>query len=194
MDEGIKKHWFHWFILWKSIRNTVVSRMHRGSVEGGRNMKRSKKFWTKNEIKILTMLGFSPVPGSGNGWVHKEDGESEHAISQLKSTEADSIKLNYFDIQKLEYHAQVSHKIPVFLLQFLERGTYIAVNVDDFENLKHLLLGEVEKIVTNTIVINHVQDEADKKTIKSTAKARQSFYDEKEKKYGRKNENSFKRR
>lgn len=150
-------------------------------------MKRSKKFWTKNEKFILKLLGFDRQPGSGNGWVHKEDGESEHAVSQLKSTDADSINLKYDDIRKLEYHAQISHKIPVFLLQFLERGTYVVVNVEDFENLKHLILGEVEKIETTTVIVKSDSDnKPEKEPIKSTAKARENFYSEKEKLYGRK--------
>ena len=98
------------------------------------------KFWFKNEKEVMKRLGFKPVKGSGSGWVHKEDGESEVALSQLKSTEAESYRLNYLDIEKLEYHASVSHKLPVFVIEFLNRGTYLLFNVNDLNNLYQFLM------------------------------------------------------
>ena len=94
------------------------------------------KFWFKNEKDVMKRLGLNSVPGSGSDWVHKEDGESDTVMVQLKSTEADSYRVNYLDIEKLEYHAQVAHKIPIFLVEFLGRGTYMMLNVDDLEDLK----------------------------------------------------------
>ena len=85
---------------------------------------RKQKFWFKNEKRVMKRLGFEPVPGSGSGWVNKEDGENEFALVQLKSTDADSYRLNYLDIEKLEYHAAVSHKIPVMFVEFMDRGTH----------------------------------------------------------------------
>ena len=104
-------------------------------------MKRAK-FWFKNEKEVMRSLGFEPVKGSGSGWVHKEDGESDVALAQLKSTEAESYKLNYLDIKKLEYHASVAHKIPVFVIEFLNRGTYVMLNVDNFSRVEELCLGK----------------------------------------------------
>ena len=54
-------------------------------------MKRSGKFYYRNERETMEMLGMRQVPGSGNGWVAKEDGENEHLLCQLKSTDGNSI-------------------------------------------------------------------------------------------------------
>lgn len=89
----------------------------------------------------MKRLGLNSVPGSGSDWINKEDGESDTVMVQLKSTEADSYRVNYLDIEKLEYHAQVAHKIPVFLVEFLGRGTYMMLNVDDLEDLKNVCFG-----------------------------------------------------
>lgn len=85
-------------------------------------MARPGKFWHKNEREVMELLGLRQVPGSGNGWVAKEDGESEHVLCQLKSTEASSIRVQKQDIDKLEYHAMVSKKLPVFAIQFVRSG------------------------------------------------------------------------
>ena len=53
-------------------------------------MKRSGKFWYRNEKKTLEALGFKQIPGSGNGFAAKEDGENELALVQLKSTDSSS--------------------------------------------------------------------------------------------------------
>ena len=85
-------------------------------------MARPGKFWHRNEREVMELLGLRQVPGSGNGWVAKEDGESEHVLCQLKSTEASSIRVQKQDIDKLEYHAIVSKKLPVFAIQFVQTG------------------------------------------------------------------------
>ena len=48
------------------------------------------KFWFRNEKDVMKRLGLNSVPGSGSDWIHKEDGESDTVMVQLKSTEADS--------------------------------------------------------------------------------------------------------
>ena len=98
--------------------------------------KRSGKFYYKNEAKVLKELGFTPAPGSGNGWVVKEDGYNEHAMVQLKSTDAASYRLTLFDMKQLEYHAGVEHKLPIFLVQFLkENKVYALVDVAELDQL-----------------------------------------------------------
>ena len=41
-------------------------------------MKRSGKFYSKNEKETLKKLGLKPIAFSGAGWISKEDGESEN--------------------------------------------------------------------------------------------------------------------
>lgn len=54
--------------------------------------------------------------------IEKEDGENDVALCQLKSTDAMSIKINQKDLRILEEHSAISHKIPVFAIQFLDTG------------------------------------------------------------------------
>lgn len=142
---------------------------------------RNSKFWFKNEKEVMRRLGFEPVKGSGSGWIDKEDGESEVALAQLKSTEAESYKLNYLDIQKLEYHASVSHKLPVFIIEFLKRGTYILLNVEKLNDLYDFLVNNKIDIKKDEIKIE--EGVLKRKSIKSSNNERQKFYKERERKW-----------
>lgn len=146
---------------------------------------RKVKFWFKNEKEVMQRLGFKPVKGSGSGWVHKEDGESEVALAQLKSTEAESYRLNYLDIEKLEYHASVSHKLPVFVIEFLNRGTYLLFNANDLDSLYQFLVDN--KVDKKEEVINIEEGAVKRKKIESSKSDRQKFYREKEKKWKKSN-------
>jgi len=142
------------------------------------------KFWFKNEKEVMKSLGFEPVKGSGSGWIHKEDGESEFALAQLKSTEAESYKLNYLDIEKLTYHASVSHKIPVFVIEFLNRGTYFLINVNDLEDLNCLIKGDtVNQNEGIIIAAGSGSDKSAETKIKSSKQERERFYKEREKQW-----------
>lgn len=97
-------------------------------------MKRSGKFYRKNEEEVMRSLGLQPTKGSGSGWIEKEDGQSENVICQLKSTDASSIRFKLEDWQTLEYNAGVSKKLPVFALQFLQTGdVFLLVRPDDLK-------------------------------------------------------------
>lgn len=150
------------------------------------------KFWFKNEKEVMKKLGFEPVKGSGSGWIHKEDGESEFALAQLKSTEAESYKLNYLDIQKLEYHASVSHKLPVFVIEFLNRGTYFLVNTNDLDKLNCLVRGksdgrEKDDMVATLDIFDAMgSDRVDTRKnvkVKSSRQERERFFKEREKQW-----------
>lgn len=146
------------------------------------------KFWFKNEKEVMRSLGFEPVKGSGSGWIHKEDGESEFALAQLKSTEAESYKLNYLDLEKLEYHASVSHKLPVFVVQFLNRGTYILLNVEKLDQMYDFLVqNKVDTKGTELKIDEGVTKQTVKnEKIKSSGKERQKFYKERENQWKKK--------
>lgn len=103
-------------------------------------MKRSTKYYRKNEVSVMKQLGFSPTINSGAGWVQKEDGENEVALCQLKSTDAMSIKICQKDLRVLEEHAAVSHKKPVFAIQFLNTGEiWCMVRPEELKSLLSLL-------------------------------------------------------
>lgn len=146
---------------------------------------RSSKFWFKNEKEVMKRLGFEPVKGSGSGWIDKEDGESDIALAQLKSTEAESYKINLLDIQKLEYHAYVSHKLPIFVIQFLNRGTYLLLNVERLNDLYYFLV--TNKIDTKSNEIKIEEGVLRRKKVKSSNSERQKFYKERENKWKNRN-------
>ena len=148
------------------------------------NMRRAK-FWFKNEKEVMRRLGFKPVKGSGSGWVEKEDGESEVALAQLKSTEAESYRLNYLDIEKLEYHASISHKLPVFVIEFLNRGTYLLFNVNDLDNLHQFLVDNKVDIKEQVMQID--ESAVKRKKVESCKNDRQKFFKERERKWKKSN-------
>lgn len=106
-------------------------------------MKRTARFYGKNEAATMRDLGFSPVPRSGAGWVHKEDGESEAILCQLKSTDAAEARVKRIDLDRLAYHAAISHKAPLFAIQFLSDGKiYFVVEKDKFAETAKALEGK----------------------------------------------------
>lgn len=142
--------------------------------------KRSGKFYYKNEAKVLKELGFTPSPGSGNGWVVKEDGYNEHAMVQLKSTDAASYRISLFDIKQLEYHAKVEHKLPIFLVQFLkENKVYAIVDVAELDQLP-AVFGVEPTQVNNDFVKMAEPEQSNKPKVQSSAKGRDAFYKQQE--------------
>lgn len=142
--------------------------------------KRSGKFYYKNEAKVLRELGFTPAPGSGNGWVVKEDGYNEHAMVQLKSTDAASYRISLFDIKQLEYHAKVEHKLPIFLVQFLkENKVYALVDVAELDQLP-AVFGVEPTQVNNDFVKIAEPEQSNKPKVQSSAKGRDAFYKQQE--------------
>lgn len=94
--------------------------------------KRSGRYYYKNEKQTMRDLGFKPTAASGSGWLEKEDGQSDAAIAQLKSTDNKAISVTLSDIKKLEHNAAVSHKRPVFVIQFLQNHElYVLLKPDD---------------------------------------------------------------
>lgn len=152
-------------------------------------MKRSGKFYRKNEAEVMKRLGLKPTKNSGSGWVEKEDGQSDNVICQLKSTDAQSIKVNKKDLDTLAYNASVTHKLPIFAIQFIgsdevyliikpdvlcdaanyiETGDYVS-NMNEFVGID---LDECEDISMTAF-----------KPIRSSSKARERFNLENERKF-----------
>lgn len=143
--------------------------------------KRSGKFYSNNEKKTLESLGFVPSPMSGAGWIVKEDGENDVAMVQLKSTDSSSYRLDILDMKKLEYHAYVSNKVPIFLVQFLKQDKIYAIvdvsNIDDlFEAFNCNKKPEYQKITK-------IENKNERKMIRSSKKSRDEFMKERNDKY-----------
>lgn len=106
-------------------------------------MKRAARYYGKNEAATMRDLGLLPVPRSGAGWVHKEDGENEALLCQLKSTDAGEARVKRIDLDRLAYHAAISHKVPLFAVQFLSDGKiYFVVEKDKFVETAKALEGK----------------------------------------------------
>lgn len=144
---------------------------------------RSGKFYRKNEKDVMQSLGLRPVPGSGSGWISKEDGENENILCQLKSTDKCSISVKKNDIDILVGHAAVSHKVPVFAVQFFQdESVWLmvrpsdlqivcdSVNGNDKNNRKELHFDLTEQ--EENVIIN--------KNIKPSSSDREKFYERRE--------------
>ena len=106
-------------------------------------MKRTNKFWRKNERDIMEQLGLSPTANSGSTWLEKGDGQNDDVVCELKSTDAASYRLQVFDLHKLQHNAQVAHKLPVFAVQFIEHNeVYLVVKPGDLQVLAKVMGGE----------------------------------------------------
>jgi len=104
---------------------------------------KTNKYYRLNERNIMSDFGFNPTYNSGSGWIEKEDGQSKNAIAQLKSTSAESIIIKLSDLEILEKNAAISHKRPVFIIQFLTQNKkYLVLPVED--DLINLIHGEQE--------------------------------------------------
>lgn len=105
--------------------------------------KRSTKWYRKNEVEVMHRLGLKPTKNSGAGWIEKEDGQNEQCICQLKSTDKQSISIKQNDIHILEQNAAISHKLPVFALQFLNTGeVWVMIKPEDLGLIQSLVAGE----------------------------------------------------
>lgn len=105
--------------------------------------KRSTKWYRKNEAEVMERLGFKPTRNSGAGWVEKEDGQSEQCICQLKSTDKQSISVKQNDLHILEQNAAISHKLPVFAIQFINTNeVWVMIKPEDLKTIQSLVKGE----------------------------------------------------
>lgn len=148
-------------------------------------MKRSGKFYRKNEAEVMKALGLVPTKNSGSGWIEKEDGQNENVICQLKSTDAQSIRIVQKDIHTLVHNAEVTHKIPVFAIQFLNTGeVWVLSKPENLQDISKFLKGEkIEKFDLELEVGHEVGHQEPFRQIKSGGSAREEFKKEYEKKY-----------
>lgn len=147
-------------------------------------MKRSGKFYRKNEEEVMKLLGFMPTKNSGSGWIEKEDGQSEDAICQLKSTDAQSIKVNLQDLHTLDYNAEVSHKVPVFAIQFLSSNeVFLIVRPENLENLDSIIKGQKVEKLNLGLELGDFETTRKVKKIRSNSYARDEYMQNIKEKY-----------
>ena len=158
----------------------------------GNNQPRSFKFYRKNEEEVMKSLGLKPTKNSGSGWIEKEDGQNDYVICQLKSTDAQSIKVNQKDIRTLEKNAMIEHKIPMFAIQFLNTGeVWLMLKPDDLPDAaEYILTGSIKENRVEQLGIDLEASEdlraISHKSIKSSGSSRERFHEQQNKKYNKK--------
>lgn len=155
------------------------------------NQPRSFKFYRKNEEEVMKSLGLKPTKNSGSGWIEKEDGQNDYVICQLKSTDAQSIKVNQKDIRTLEKNAMIEHKIPMFAIQFLNTGeVWLMIKPDDLPDAsEYILTGSIKENRLEQLGIDLEASEDLRtmhKSIKSSGSSREMFHEQQNKKYNKK--------
>ena len=139
----------------------------------------------------MNLLGFRPTKNSGSGWVEKEDGQNENAICQLKSTDAQSIKICKKDLDTLLINAAVCHKIPVFAVQFLQsQEVYLVVKPELIADIaKYIKTGEYtpQHDVFAGVDLSELEDTTvyidSDKVVRSSSSARERFAKQNAKKF-----------
>lgn len=152
-------------------------------------MRRSGKEYRKIEKDVMELLGLEPTKNSGSGWIEKEDGQSDNVLCQLKSTDAQSIKIAKYDLDTLQYNAMVAHKLPVFAIQFLgSNEVYLVMKPEVLEDMaKYLKTGEAPEPFIGIDLSEHEDmTVVGGRVIKSSSSAREQFHEEQEQKYGKK--------
>ena len=158
----------------------------------GNNQPRSFKFYRKNEEEVMKSLGLKPTKNSGSGWIEKEDGQNDYVICQLKSTDAQSIKVNQKDIRTLEKNAMIEHKIPMFAIQFLNTGeVWLMLKPEDLPDAaEYILTGSIKENRLEQLGIDLEASEdlraISHKSIKSSGSSRERFHEQQNKKYNKK--------
>lgn len=106
--------------------------------------KRSTKWYRKNEEEVMYRLGLKPTKNSGAGWIEKCDGENEHFLCELKSTDHESFSIKQSVLHVLEHHALEAHKIPLFAFQFINRDeVWVAIKEEDIQAYRELIERDV---------------------------------------------------
>lgn len=149
--------------------------------------KRSTKFYRKNEAEVMHRLGFKPTRNSGATWIEKCDGQSDHCICELKSTDNNSFTVKQEYLHTLEANAIEAHKLPVFAFQFLNTDeVWLSIKESDIEAFKDL----IKQSVLEEIKEEREKEESklspllEKKYKKNVDKALDKVYDKGEKRKG----------
>ena len=151
-------------------------------------MKRSGKLYYSYERETIEMQRMRQVTCSCYGWEDKKNGENEHLLCQLKSTDGNSIGVKKIDIDKLLLNAEPEHKLPVFAVQFLKSGeVYLLVRPIDIEEVAEYLDTGVVKRSEEDDIVEVKKIRAKKKpVVRSSESARERFKAENNRKYKKK--------
>lgn len=155
-------------------------------------MRRSGKDWFRNEAEVMNILGLEQVPGSGSSWIAREDGENDNVLCQLKSTDAQSIRVQLQDIHELQVHALTSHKIPVFAIQFRDSNeVFLLVSPVQLQEVAEYLVDPRKKPEKTEILGDGLGEWEPPEPVGSAKKARERFQRENDKKFEKKEKSAI---
>ena len=144
--------------------------------------KRSTKCYRKNEAEVMKRIGFKPTRNSGATWIEKCDGQSDHCICELKSTDNSSFTVKQEYLHTLESHAIEAHKLPVFAFQFLNTDeVWLSIKESDIEAFKDLVRQSVLEELKEESKLSPLLEKKNKKNVD---KALDKVYDKGEKRKG----------
>ena len=151
--------------------------------------KRPTKFYRKNEAEVMHRLGFKPTRNSGATWIEKCDGQSDHCICELKSTDNSSFTVKQEYLHTLESNAIEAHKLPVFAFQFLNTDeVWLSVKESDIGAFKDLVRQSVLEGLKGELKegskLPPLSEKKYKKNKKNVDKALDKVYDKGEKRKG----------
>ena len=142
-------------------------------------MKRTGKFYRKNESEVMKSLGLKPTKNSGSGWIEKEDGQNDYVACQLKSTDSQSIRVQQKDLHTLVYNSSVAHKLPVFAIQFLnDNELWLMCKPEDLSEISKYI--ETGKCVIPESVFEdevEIKPRVERKVIKGSKSSRNKFHE-----------------
>lgn len=155
-------------------------------------MRRSGKDWFRNEAEVMKLLGLEQVPGSGSSWIAREDGENENVLCQLKSTDAQSIRVQLQDIHELQVHALTSHKLPVFAIQFRDSNeVFLLVSPVQLHEVAEYLVDPRKRHDKTEILGDGLGEWEPPEPVGSAKKARERFQRENSKKFEKKEKSAI---
>lgn len=92
----------------------------------------------KQEARLAKRYGGQVTPGSGNGWVHKNDVKTPSLSIEAKYTDAKSFSLKLADLIKAEKIALVDGRDSIFTISF-SGEEFVILREADYRELRSTL-------------------------------------------------------
>ena len=89
------------------------------------------KEWERQEHRVAKRTGGRRQPGSGSGWLHRNDVKDDNYLREMKQTDGKSISIKLEDWEQLRKNAIMSGRKPAMHLQIGKRRL-IVLDEDDF--------------------------------------------------------------
>ena len=113
-------------------------------------------------------------------------------LCQLKSTDAQSIRVQLQDIHELQVHALTSHKLPVFAIQFRDSNeVFLLVSPVQLQEVAEYLVDPRKKPERTEILGDGFGEWEPQEPVGSAKRARERFQRENSKKFEKKEKSAI---